>query len=169
MRRELCWLANETQRQNHFKDTLSSNFCERVTTATCSCPHCNAAESMQPVSPSIPIMYVTIQGHITVSLPQCICPACGHQLTVHPFEVGCFPATPARAEVWYDKQVLMFTSACQVSGPTAIQAHCSALQELHMLNGCGPGKPSVWQHIANASQQWRRLQVWLLTLHCMLQ
>ena len=79
---------------------------------------------------------------------------------------GCFPATPARAEVWYDKQLLMFTLACQMSGPTAIQAHCSALQELHMLNGCGPGKSNIRQHIANASQEWRRMQVGLLTLHC---
>ena len=69
------------------------------------------------------------------------------------------PATPQKATVWYDSQLLVATSATQHSGPTAIQAHCAALQQLHMSNGCGLGAQTIWRNLAIASRDWLRLEV----------
>ena len=159
VRRQLCQLAGEANRQQRLKEVLLSNFNANIAAAVSTCPFCDAVSCLQPICPAVFITYATIQGQLEVSLPQYRCVSCQHTLTVHPVDVGCFPATPLRAEVWYDRQLLSLTSACQMSGPSAIQAHCSALQQLHMQNGFGPGKPAVWNNLATATQEWRRIQV----------
>ena len=81
---------------------------------------------LQPVLPAAPITYTGIQAHVTVDKPQFFCMCCGTQLELQPVSLDCFPAKPLRAQVWYDTQMLVATTAAQHSGPTAIQAHCAA-------------------------------------------
>lgn len=84
------------------------------------------------------------------------------QPSLHPISLNCFPATPCRTTLWYDTQMLVATTAAQHSGSTAIQAYCTAAKQLHMYNGCGPGKQSTWTNLFSAAQQWYCLEVHLL-------
>ncbi len=95
-----------------------------------------------------------------MQIPEYKCSACNKTVNLHPVALGCFPATPSRAEVWYDHELLAATSASQHAGPTAIQAHCSALQQVCLYNGFGTGKPSIWTNLGPAAEQWRRVEVW---------
>ena len=159
--RRTCFLANECQRRQQLQLSMQAEFVERVSTADKECSSCSTAIHLQPVLPAAPITYTGIHAHVTVDKPQFLCMCCGTQLDLHPVSLDCFPATPRRAQVWYDTQMLVATTAAQHSGPTAIQAHCAALKQLHMHNGCGPGQQGIWTNLSTASQQWHRLQVCL--------
>ena len=124
--RRTCFLADECQRRQQLQLSMQAEFVERVSTADKECSSCGTAIHLQPVLPAAPITYTGIQAHVTVDKPQFFCMCCGTQLELQPVSLDCFPAKPLRAQVWYDTQMLVATTAAQHSGPTAIQAHCAA-------------------------------------------
>ncbi|DBA78892.1 TPA: hypothetical protein ACH3X1_008774 [Trebouxia sp. C0004] len=96
---------------------------------------------------------------LSVHKPEFECTSCSTRIAVHPISIDCFPATPRQATVWYDQQLLVATAAAQHSDPVAIQAHCAALKQLHIHNGCGLGHPGIWTNLCSASQNWHRVEV----------
>ena len=152
-----CRQAYEIQRRQKLQASLRSEFHNRTQAAVTKCCHCHTAE--HTLCPASVITFVTVHGHMLVSTPAFQCNKCGYQYTVHPFSVDCFHATPSRAEIWCDNELLEATSAAQLCGPTAIQAHCAMLQQLHRYNGFDAGKPAIWQYLSSAAEQWRRVEV----------
>ena len=157
--RRTCRQALEPQRRQKLKESLHSDFEQRINAAVTQCCHCLSADCLQRLCPAPAITFVTIRGQVAVSTPTLLCTRCHSQYTVHPFSVDCFHATPSRPEIWYDNELLEATSAAQLCGPTAIQAHCATLQQLHRYNGFGPGKATIWQNLSSAAEQWRRVEV----------
>ena len=133
--RRTCALAGESQRRQQLLNQLQADFIARVASVPKICHSCKTAEHLQPLLPSQPIIFAGIHAHVTVDKPTFMCGKCSAQISLHPLSIGCFPATPSRANVWYDTQLLVVTSAAQHSGPTAIQAHCAALKQRHTFNG----------------------------------
>ena len=157
--RRICRQAYEVQRRQKLQASLCSDFHNRCQAAVRQCCHCHTAEHIQPLCPAPVITFVSIHGHVPVDTPALQCNKCGHQYTVHPFSIDCFHATPSRPEIWYDNELLEATSAAQLCGPTAIQAHCAMLQQLHRYNGFDAGKSAIWQNLSSAAEQWRRVEV----------
>ena len=157
--RRICQQAAEPQRRQKLADSLRNEFEARANVAMMQCSQCHSVDCLQRLSPAPAITFVTLQGHISVSAPTHFCTRTGHQYTVHPFSMDCFHATPSRPEIWYDNELLVTTSAAQLSGPTAIQAHCATLQQLHLYNGFDAEKPAIWQNLSSAAAQWRRVEV----------
>ncbi len=157
--RRTCRQATEAQRRQKVQDSLRRDFQDRVSSAQSECCKCHTAEFVQAVAPARELTFACIRGHVAISTPTFICTKCQHEYIIHPFSVDCFHATPVRPEVWYDNELLEHTCAAQLCGPTAIQAHCSMLQQLHCWNGCGPGKQAIWSNLASAAEQYRRVEV----------
>lgn len=83
-----------------------AEFVQRVSTADKECFSCGTAMHLQPVLPAAPITYTGCHAHVPVDNPQFLCMCYGTQLDLHPVSLDCFPATPRRAKVWYDIQML---------------------------------------------------------------
>lgn len=166
--RRTCALANEPRRRLQVQEQMLTEFGNRVASACVICYNCNSADHVQQTRPAKPIIFAGIHAHITVDKPEFQCNKCSAQIILHPLSLDSFPATPRRATVWYDNQLLVVTSAAQHSGPTAIQAHCAALQQLYLFNGCGPGAQAIWRHLATASRNWLRLEVTMQLLQLLL-
>ena len=165
--RRYCYLAHEQQRRQSFTQNMQADFSTRLAELQPFCSDCGSAEYFQPVLPAAPIVFAGITGYVTVNSPEFQC-RCGCHIAVHPISVGCFPATPSRPEVWYDNQLLALTAAAQHAGPTAIQAHCSALKQLYKFNGLDSGRSALWDNLGFAAQQWKRVEVPSACLLCKL-
>lgn len=150
--RRTCALANELQRRTELQHRMQDDFRDRVNAADKECWRCNTADHVQAVHPPTAITHASIHAHVSVHKPEFECTSCSTRIAVHPISIDCFPATPRQATVWYDQQLLVATAAAQHSGPVAIQAHCAALKQLHMHNGCGPGNTGIWTNLSSASQ-----------------
>ena len=157
--RRTCALANELQRRTELQHRMQDDFRDRVNAADKECWRCNTADHVQAVHPPTAITHASIHAHVSVHKPEFECTSCSTRIAVHPISIDCFPATPRQATVWYDQQLLVATAAAQHSGPVAIQAHCAALKQLHMHNGCGPGNTGIWTNLSSASQNWHRVEV----------
>ena len=123
-----CWLAFETERWQLVRARLVSEYQDMVSLAQSSCGQCDAAHCMTQDMSACNITIASLHGHVEVPAPVLTCVSCNRQITLHPLRLGFFPATPSRAEVWYDHELLEATSALQHAGPTALQAHGAALQ-----------------------------------------
>ena len=156
---QTCSLAHESYRQQQLQECMQKEFAGRIAAASKDCPQCNTAEHLQPLEPATPITYANIHAHVSVSKPEFQCSVCNTHITVHPISMHCFPATPRQAWVWYDSQLLVATSAFQQAGPIAVQAYCASLKEVHMYNGCGPGRPGMWTNLSTASRNFHCVQV----------
>ena len=108
-----CWLAKECDRWQQVHESLHSEFSSRVVSAVANCFHCDALHSLAPTSSAAAITPVFLEGHIQVQVPQYSCSECHKTLSLHPGALGCFPASPSRAEIWYDQELLASTSASQ--------------------------------------------------------
>ena len=154
-----CWLASETKRWQQVRDSLVSEYQSRISSAVSYSIPCEAEHSMTQDSSAYTVTIATLHGHVEVLAPVFVCSTCKEGVTLHPVSLGYFPATPSRAQLWYDHELLKATSASQLAGPTAIQAHCAALQGVYMYNGFGTGKPSIYSNLGPAAAQWRRVEV----------
>ena len=154
--RRYCRLASETQRRQALQHQLQADFSGRLATVIPFCQQCQAP--FQLISPAAPITFAGINGYVIVDIPDFQC-SCGKRVSVHPVSMDCFPATPSRAEVWYDNQLLALVAAAQHAGPLAILAQSTALKQLYSFNGLDPARPAVWVNLGMAAQQWQRVEV----------
>lgn len=157
--------AAESQRQHAaISQALKDSWQRRVDTAAQRCPLCAAYGSLQPSTAAAADMadFVSLDGHVQVTLPHFDCSQCRNRSVLHPVSLGCFPATPSAPTTFFDERLLQWIRALQRHSPLSTSAWTAAVSHMHARNGFAAAKPAVWANFGNALAEWRLLQdlVW---------
>ncbi|EIE18372.1 hypothetical protein COCSUDRAFT_26709, partial [Coccomyxa subellipsoidea C-169] len=167
--RNTCFQAGQPARQAALKQQLQAEFLTAARAALPACSPCSQAGRVGSVWEQVEtisrLVYVSISGRTEVSPPAFRCGGCSAAFTVDPVSMGCFPATPQRPLVYYSGALMLQTHELSLASPTSMVAWTSALEEVHVRNGCVPygqlsGLPkNIWRNLPVAVRQWRRMDI----------
>ena len=156
LHRRLIAEQGSARQQQAVADSLQAELQRRLSTApiTCSCGHAMASNSGQTAQ----VHLVHLQGMLTSpSLPSYRCSACCKCMHPQPTDLGYFPATPTRAEIWYDQQLLLLAQEIKLRGSCSWTSIGQSFGRLHEHNGLS-SIPAAWRHLQEACMQWQKVE-----------
>lgn len=162
--RHTCHQADREALSAALRARLADEFATAARAALPACPSCSQPGLME-IASSEQLVYVALEGRVSVSHPVFRCTGCDGVHTAHPTSFGCFPATPTEPQVCYAVSLLQLTCKVGLVGPLPMEAWCDVLEAMHKWNGCtgsgssaaDSGPQRVWRNLSMAAQQWQRV------------
>ena len=145
------------QRQAAVAAAVKSEVGRRVQAATISCCLCGARTHLS--QRTVQVELVHIEGTVVVQLPAYSCSgsACQSVDDPQPTDLGYFPATPSKASIWYDEQMLVLVSELKLRSAASFTSLSSSFARLHDSNSLS-SRPAVWEHLQEACIQWLKVE-----------
>ena len=99
------------------------------------------------------------QAFFKLPEPRCVCSECRHSHFLLSGELQWFPATPSKAYVYFDSELLRLVSGVQTETSAATNAWAAALNMVHSENGCIEATVrDAMKNLSSATREWRRTE-----------
>ena len=162
--RHTCQEADRQGRSEALRARLAAEFVAAAQAIMPACPSCSETGTLESAATE-QLLYVAIEGRMSVSHPVFRCTAYDGVHVVHPTSFGCFPATPTEPRICYAASLLQLTCKVGLAGPLSMEAWCNTMEAMHEWSGCtdsnssgsGRGTRRVWRNLGMAAQQWQRM------------